>query len=119
MALHLVHRLVIIGLNQVSHLFGTDISKSSRIHDLAINIYNAIGGIHIPTLIIGVLGIGIIILLKKLNNQIPAALILVVLGIVTFNFSGIKNYGIGILEDIPSGLPKPLNPLTNYSEVLS
>ena len=47
-----------------------------------------------------------IITLRKVNNKIPNALIVVVLGILVIRYFGTALNDVDIVKDIPSGLPE-------------
>lgn len=96
---------IIIGLNQVKHLFGTEIERSNQIHVLLYNTLEKVTEINLPTFIIGVVTIVLIVVIKKINKKIPTALVVVVLGIIVVQFFGLDAYGVKIVKDIPEGLP--------------
>lgn len=100
---------LIIGLNQVKHLIGAEVPRSSQIHTL---VYGAAQGIletHWQTLIIGLLGIVIIRSVKTLNKKykkaVPGALIVVVFGILAVMSFGLDTQGVKIVREVPQGLP--------------
>jgi len=96
---------IIIGLSQLKHLLGIDIERSNQIQELLVNTSKVISGTHFATLAIGVGGILIILAMKKWLKKIPAALVLVVAGIlVTFLFK-LDGIGVNIVGEVPSGLP--------------
>lgn len=96
---------IIIGLNQVKHLFGTEIERSNQIHILLYNTLQKVTEINLPTFIIGVVTIVLIVVIKKINKKIPTALVVVVLGIIVVQLFGLDAYGVKIVKDIPEGLP--------------
>ncbi|MCT4580070.1 MAG: sulfate permease [Flavobacteriales bacterium] len=96
---------IIIGLNQVKHLFGTEIERSNQIHILLYNTLQKVTEINLPTFLIGIITIVLIVVIKKINKKIPTALVVVVLGIIVVQFFGLDAYGVKIVKDIPEGLP--------------
>lgn len=96
---------IIIGLSQFKHLLGTDIERSSQVHELLYNIIQKIPEINIPSLLIGLVTIVLIVVLKRINKKMPTALVVVVLGIFVVQFFGLDAYGVKIVKDIPEGLP--------------
>ncbi len=96
---------LIIGLNQLKHLFGIDINRSNSIQNLLIDAYNHLDEINLTTLIIGVLSIIIIVLFKKYLKKIPATLVVVIIGIVAVKFFNLNQLGVQIVGEIPEGLP--------------
>lgn len=96
---------VIIGLNQLSHLFGVDIPQASKLHVLLGSVWGIFSTIHPYTLVVGGSAILLILGLQKINKKIPAALIVVVLSIVGVYGFNLHTQGVSIVATIPSGLP--------------
>lgn len=112
---------IIIGLSQLKHLLGTSISGSNQIHILLQNAFSTITETHLITFGIGLGAILLIKGIKKFNNQIPAALIVVVLGILGVYFLGLGQQGVKIVGEVPSGFPMlklPVIDFTRISELL-
>lgn len=108
---------IIIGFSQLKHLLGTDMQGSNQIYTLLINALNTIGQTNLYTLGIGLCSMIILIALKKINNKIPGALIMVVMGIIAVYFLGLNNQGVKIVENIPSGLPGFGFPTIDFSKL--
>lgn len=96
---------LIIGLNQLKYLLGTEIEKSNHVITILINAFEKIDQTHLLTLIIGLVGIGIIRLSKSIHNMIPGALIAVIFGILSVYFFNLEESGVAIVKSIPEGLP--------------
>ncbi|MGI9542789.1 MAG: SulP family inorganic anion transporter, partial [Cyclobacteriaceae bacterium] len=96
---------LIIGLSQLKHLLGIEIDRSNFIHEILINAYQHLSEIHIVTLLIGLAGIAIIILLKKWKPSFPGPLVAVVLGILIVYGFNLAPGGVKILQEVPEGLP--------------
>lgn len=96
---------IIIGLSQLKHLLGVDMPSSNLIHEIAQNTVVNIDQSHIITVVIGVLGIILISLLKKMNKALPGALIIVVIGIVAVAMFDLEDLGVKIVGTVPGGLP--------------
>lgn len=96
---------LIIIFSQMKHLFGADIARSNIFHELVLNAVAKISEINIYDFGIGILGILIIVLLKKWNKRIPSILVVVVLGILAVHIFGLEQFGVNIVGEIPSGLP--------------
>lgn len=109
---------LIIGLNQLKHLMGTEVARSNQIHLLVYDAFSKIGDIHWITFGIGIGGIVIIKLLKKFIPKLPAALIVVVAGITVVTLFSLTGYGVKIVGEIPQGLPSFSVPKINM-DVLS
>ncbi|UMB53449.1 solute carrier family 26 protein [Lutibacter sp. A64] len=96
---------LIIGLNQLKHLFGVQIMRDNKIQTLVIEVFKHVKEINWITLVIGISSIFILILLKRLKSKVPAALVVVVLGILLVRVFHLEQYGVQILGEIPKGLP--------------
>lgn len=96
---------LIIGLSQLKHLLGIDLPRSNFIHEILIDAANNLGSIHVPTLVIGLTGIGVILLIRKLNNSIPGPLVAVILGVLGVYLLNLQDQGVKIVKEVPQGLP--------------
>jgi SulP family sulfate permease len=97
---------LIIGLNQLKHLLGIDLHRNNKIQNLLLEAGSKIGKIHLPTFIIGVGSIIIILFFKKFLKKIPAALVVVILGILIVKLFHLEQGGVKIVGEIPKGLPE-------------
>jgi SulP family sulfate permease len=98
---------IIIGANQISNLTGLPIPRNNRIQNFISSLFDLESGIHWPTLLMGLLGITVLILFKKINSnvKIPAALIVVVIGILIAWGLNLETEGLSVVGNIPEGLP--------------
>ncbi|WP_298501849.1 sulfate permease [uncultured Maribacter sp.] len=96
---------LIIIFSQLKHLLGVKIPGSSAFHKLIMNAFVKIGETNLYDLLIGVLGILIIILLKKINKKIPSILVVVILGIASVYYLNLEQFGVKLVGFVPSGLP--------------
>lgn len=94
-----------IGLNQLRNLFGVDFLQSDQIHILLEDVFSRITELNVHTTIIGLITCAIILTLRKVNNKIPNALVVVTLGILIMYFFGKQFSDVAIVSSIPSGLP--------------
>lgn len=108
---------IIIGLSQLKHLLGTTIERSNQVHILLGNAFKTIGDTHLITLGIGVLAIIVIKLIKKIHKSIPAALVVVILGVLGIYLFGLHEQGVKIVGEVPSGLPSFKVPTLDFSKV--
>lgn len=97
---------LIIGLNQLKHLLGIQIVRDNKIHTLILDAFQNISEINWLTFAIGAVSILILIFLKRITTKIPAALVVVVLGIVLVRVFHLEQFGVKILGEIPRGLPE-------------
>lgn len=96
---------LIIGLNQLKHLFGISIKKTHYVHQILIDTAKNLGDLNAYALAIGAVAIALIILLKKINRSIPGPLVAVTLGIVVVSSFQLDASGVKIVGTIPEGLP--------------
>lgn len=96
---------VIIGLSQLKNLLGFNISSSNRIHEVIGSLIQHINEIHFPTLWIGLGGIILIYVLKKVSRSIPGSLLAVIAGIIVVWQFHLEQYNVAIVGEIPAGLP--------------
>ena len=96
---------LIIGFSQLKHLLGVDIPRSHHVHEIIINAFEQFASFNWITILIGVLGIGLIIGLKKWKKSFPGSLIAVVFGILAVWVFGLNEIGVKIVGEVPKGLP--------------
>jgi SulP family sulfate permease len=84
---------------------GFDLARSNQVHEILLSAFSRINQTHLSTLLIGVVGILIITVLKKIKKSIPGALIAVIFGVVTVYMLQLNEQGVSIVKTIPSGFP--------------
>ena len=108
---------VIIGLSQLKHLLGVTIEQSNQVHVLLLNVFKAIDKTNFYTLTLGICAIILIKSVKKIHPNIPAPLVVVILGTISAYLFKINELGVKIVEEIPKGLPSIEIPMVDYSRV--
>ena len=106
-----------IGINQFRNLFGVDFVQSDQIQYVLEDIWFNIIDFNSHTTLIGLISVGVIILLRKINKKIPNALLVVVVGILTIRYFGDEFSDVAIVKDIPSGLPSFSFPEMDISQM--
>ena len=98
---------IIIGVNQISNLTGFDIPRNNRIQNFISSLFEIESNIHWPTVLMGISGILILIVFAKHKSKlkIPAALTVVVLGILAAWGLDLETNGMSVVGNIPEGLP--------------
>ncbi len=96
---------LIIGISQLKHLIGVDLARSHHVHEIISQAIERADEINLITLAIGIVGIALIIGLKKINKSIPGSLVAVVIGIIAVSAFGLTEFGVKIVGDVPDGLP--------------
>ncbi len=107
---------LIIGLNQLKHLMGVNLPRG-KVHEILIGAVENFGQINAPTLITGLVGIGLIIGVKKVSKAIPGPLLAVVFGILAVWGLGLVDVGVKIVGEVPSGLPSFKSPLVGLDQL--
>jgi SulP family sulfate permease len=101
---------ILIGLGQLKHIFGVQISQSSKIHQLLGNIFGSLGQINLYALGLGIVAILLILFMNRISKKIPTPLIIVIIGILAVLFLNLETKGIQVVGEIPKGLPKFQSP---------
>ena len=105
---------LIIGASQLRHLVGMDLPGGHGVHEILLALFRNLGDVHLPTLGLGVGGIILLLGLKRLNQAIPGALVLVILGTGLSWLLGMEEAGIRIVGEVPGGLPAPMLPALEW-----
>ncbi|MEE3149081.1 MAG: SulP family inorganic anion transporter, partial [Bacteroidota bacterium] len=95
---------LIIGITQLKHLLGISVT-SNRTLPIIKQTLAQLDQINPVAVVVGLTGIGIMLLIKRINSQIPAAIVVVVFGIALAYFTPLTNYGLLLVGKIPQGLP--------------
>jgi len=106
---------LIIGCSQLSHLLGIEINRSIKIHHILAAVANELHQLNIYALGVGMLGIALILIMRKISKRIPAALVVVILGILAVIVLKLHTRGVEIVAEIPTGLPVFSLPEADFS----
>lgn len=102
----------VIGISQLKHFFGLEISTNKTLPTLQA-IFNKLGQTNFYDLTIGIAAILVIIGLKRVHKKLPAAMVVVILGIIGIYFFMVNDTDVHIIGQIPKGLPGFLLPEFN------
>lgn len=108
---------LIIGFSQLKHLMGVDLERSQYLHEVLWSAIQHLSEINLYTLSIGLLGIGIIMGIKKMKSGIPAPLVVVVFGVLVVWLLRLDQYQVAIVEEVPEGLPPFALPNMNLETI--
>ncbi len=108
---------IIIGLSQLKHLLGVPVASSNQLQVLLQNLLAGLEDTHLFTLGIGVGAIIVMKVVHKLNDKVPAALVVVVLAILGVYFLGWEAGGLQLVGRIPEGLPVFQTPRFDFSRL--
>ncbi|WP_349663282.1 solute carrier family 26 protein [Cellulophaga lytica] len=109
---------IIIMFSQLKHLLGANIEGSSKFVTLIKNVFAKVAETNMYDFAIGMVGILIIVVVKKINKKIPSILFVVVLGILAVYFFKLEQFGVKIVGAIPDGLPSFGVPNINIKNIL-
>lgn len=96
---------VIIALSQIKYLMSLDYERVKSIPQMIIRIVQNLGTTNFYSMMIGLGGLFLIILLKKIHKAIPASIIAVILGSLILYFFNLTDYKVPIVGELPAGLP--------------
>ncbi len=96
---------LIIGFSQLKHLVGVPLPSTQQLHVLVLDFFRHIDQVHLPTLLLGLGGIGLILGARKLDKRVPGPLIAVLFGVLAVHFLHLGEQGVKVIGEVPSGLP--------------
>jgi len=108
---------LIIGLSQLKHLLGVEIPRSHHINEIISGAIKNFETINWIALAIGIVGVLIIIFIKKFKKSLPGQLFAVIFGILIVSFFGLGEgqNAVNIIKDIPSSIPTLSIPIFNWN----
>ncbi|MGB0444168.1 MAG: SulP family inorganic anion transporter [Flavobacteriaceae bacterium] len=96
---------LIIGCSQLSHLFGIEAGRNSKLHLILIELFSALNPINLYAFGIGAIAILMLLVMRNISKKIPGALVVVVLSILAVMSLKLHMKGVEIVAEIPKGLP--------------
>lgn len=99
---------MVIGLSQLSKIFGVDMPGAPNDHFLTVRIWGVIqqlGLTHIPTLLMGVGAFVLMWIMKRYVPKLPGVLVAVVVTTILSLIIGFEKMGGKVVGSIPEGLP--------------
>ena len=109
---------IIIGLSQLSKLFGVEMGRSDIFSNDIWGVIVQIPDTHIPTLIFGVVALAIMLGLKKYYPKVPNVLVAVFLTTIASWLIGFEAMGGKVIGEIPAGLPSVSLPVIDFEIML-
>jgi len=103
-------------LMQIPKLMGGT-AGTGELPELIQHIFQTISVINIPSLLLGTTTLAILIISKKRIPKIPMAVIIMVISAVFSYFVPLDRYGVILLPQVSSGLPKLIVPSFKYISV--
>jgi anti-anti-sigma factor len=98
---------VVVG--ELPKLTGTSTS-GDNVWQEASSWVRGLGDISRPTLLVGLLALGLILGLRFFAPRVPGALVLVVAGLLATWLFNLEDHGVALVGHVPRGLPAPMLP---------
>ncbi len=95
---------VIITISQLKHLLGLKLPRSENIYQSVVALIQNIDQASWHALLVGLAGLLVIIVSKKISRKIPGYLIALVLSILAVKYFGLESY-VEIIKEVKGGLP--------------
>ncbi|MEM1337028.1 MAG: sulfate permease [Bacteroidota bacterium] len=95
---------LVIAVSQLKYLLGVTFESTGTLATLK-TLWRHLPSTNFLDLSIGLVSIGIIVLLKRIHKKLPAAMVVVILGILGIYFFSNQNTNVALLGTIPGGLP--------------
>lgn len=108
---------LIIGFSQLKYLLGIDLARTHLIHEIVLDALTQMDAVQIEALLVGMLGIVMLLGLKRWFPSFPGALGVVGLSIIAVWFLSLEERGLAIIGAVPEGLPAIGLPFTGWDDV--
>ncbi len=95
---------LIIVAGQLQKLFGYS-GEAEEFFPKLLEFIEKLDQSHLPTLILGLGLLAVLVILRRIAPKLPAALVVVVVGIVAVVLLGLDQQGVALLGSVPAGLP--------------
>ena len=99
----------VIVLDQLPKIFGIHIQKGGFFHNIA-EILRGLPDTSLPTLAVGAGTILLLVSIEHFAPRLPAPLIAVAAAILGVKVFGLAAQGVGLVGNVPQGLPSPVLP---------
>lgn len=97
---------IVIALNQVKYLLGVELSRSTRIHELLLGIFDEVQELHLLTFAFAMAVLLVLYALRYINKKIPSGLLVMIGSIVLVAIFDWDQSGLDVVGTIPPGLPE-------------
>lgn len=108
---------IIIIISQISNSLGIKIPRKLSAFNAIGYTFQNLSQVNLITFSITIFSIVFLLIFRKFNKRIPAALFLIILFIALSYFGDLKSYGVSIIGEIPSGFPKFSVPEFNFETI--
>jgi len=110
---------IIIGASQLKHLLGVSLPKSHLVHEIILEAFKQIDNVHWLTFLLGLGGIGIILLMKRISPSIPGQIVAVIISILVVSLFNLDAMGVAVVGEVPKGLPSFQIPMFSLASINS
>lgn len=109
---------IIVMVNQLKDIFGLRIPIGEYLYETIYYIWTHLSEAHKATFLLAAVTLILILAIKRLSKKIPYGLVVVVLSIICSYFYDFEGMGIGVIGDVPSGLPHFGHPRISYQRLI-
>lgn len=110
---------IVIGLSQLKHLLGVDLESTNSVFILLWDAAQKLVEVNLITLAIGLASIAALVLFRKVAPRFPGPLLVVTLSALAVYVFGLQDRGVGIVGDVPQGVPSFALPAFGLDSVTS
>lgn len=110
---------IVIATSQLDKLFGIDIGDPEGWVERITAIATGLDATHLLTLGVGILAIAGLVVGRRLGNNVPAPLIVVVLATAAVPLFGLEQAGVAVLGEVPGGFPLPRLPMAPLDTIVA
>lgn len=110
---------IVIATSQLDDLFGLSIGSPGTWLERVGAVVTNLDATHLPTLLVGVIAMVLLVAGKRLGPRVPTALIVVAVATAAVPLLGLDARGVGIIGEVPRGLPAPRLPTAPLDTVLA
>jgi SulP family sulfate permease len=108
---------LVIAVKQVPKLLGIE-GGGEEFFDRCLAIIRQLPETDVPTAVIGVSSIGLMLLIERRLARVPAALVVLLVGIAVSVVFGLAGRGVEVVGQIPAGLAPPKLPVIELGDLL-
>lgn len=110
---------IVIALSQLKGLFGIDVSSAQPTFGLLLDVGRRLPEADWITVAMGLGSVVVLLVVKRLAPRLPAPLAVVALGTILTYYFGLHEKGLGIVGEVPGGLPDFAFPALDVGAVFS
>jgi SulP family sulfate permease len=109
--------LIVIG-SQLGKMFGIKLESDQFFRQIA-ELISRLDETHLLTFALGVLFMGSLFTMRRINRTLPGPLVVVVAAIILSVAFDLQAKGVAIVGEVPAGLPKLAVPAVSLQDILS